>query len=1044
MPDAVRHALLQSDILNKEDRNKVRLAVIDILEKNVPDNTNSVASDEHQLHLAVNKLLLEHLNEDKEHWLQIYRQQVEKGVREDNVSVKEIDDKYDKMLDFPLPEWVSKLFFRKGRGILGFNDYIPWLIAAILALAVLAGKYLWKNDCYENPAILFGTEEAYCPQNPQDSIDFFTLQAIHLIDSGYIAEVFDSMQPRMEQFENTAYLDSVYYKNMYHHLFNTALQYYQDSAWQNVIELLEKPTNTFFQNQNTNTAVPRIILQNSMPAYGAMADIVHLQGLAYFYSKQLENLNAFRTNIERFTYNTLDMQSPLYFETNVPNLSHLLLYDFADSMHSERVRVRKDDRYGFLNALGHPTFQEIPPYSYAFNYKNDTALITKTNGRQCYIDTSENDINCFRRLISYKEPRTGKWGYHNELGYQIIAPQFDTAMAFNDDMAVIGLRNSGDRMLYGYINANREIAHDPAQGYEQARSFSDGYAHVYTQGAWYVCDKRIRCTKCTHDQVFTDFRNGRATVLLQGKRATIDHTCKCLNNCPQVPKPIVQISNNHIVKPGETLFSISKQYGMSVSRLKALNNLSHDYISPGEKLKISETKTRSLTLNCTSAQILSVEVQPRVAGNCVLTLTIPQSTPTTFSNGKRTLQQTQQSPGADDELRFDIPLTMASCKQGATFLISISAANAENQQSLIKRIEATLQGEEPPPPPRTSITATVTDSATGDPLPGVQITYKDQTLTTDAQGKYTFSLTAGDENTSLKFSKQGYKARIVLGSSNNTALFNIALTPVAPPAMPTPQMIFVQGGTFTMGCKNKKRDGDCEKDEKPAHDVTLSSYSISKYEVTVGQFRAFIEATKYQTDADKEGGSYIWTGSDWEKRKDVNWKCDVNGKIRPATENNHPVIHVSWNDAVAYCRWLSKVSGKNYRLPTEAEWEYAARGGNKSKDYIYSGSNNIDEVAWYYGNFGRSTHRVGSKRANELGIHDMSGNVWEWCADVWHDNYKSAPIDGSAWTTGGSAVHRVLRGGSWFNNARLCRVAIRGLNNVENRYNINGFRLVED
>ena len=127
-------------------------------------------------------------------------------------------------------------------------------------------------------------------------------------------------------------------------------------------------------------------------------------------------------------------------------------------------------------------------------------------------------------------------------------------------------------------------------------------------------------------------------------------------------------------------------------------------------------------------------------------------------------------------------------------------------------------------------------------------------------------------------------------------------------------------------------------------------------------------------------------------------------------------------------------------MPSEAEWEYAARGGIKSKGYKYAGSNNIDEVAEYEGNNDKSTKPVGGKKANELGIYDMSGNVWEWCQDKWHDSYKNALSDGSAWESGNSSK-RAHRGGSWYYYADGCRVAFRYGNAPDNRNSALGFRL---
>ena len=223
------------------------------------------------------------------------------------------------------------------------------------------------------------------------------------------------------------------------------------------------------------------------------------------------------------------------------------------------------------------------------------------------------------------------------------------------------------------------------------------------------------------------------------------------------------------------------------------------------------------------------------------------------------------------------------------------------------------------------------------------------------------------------------------------------------------EMVFVEGGTFNMG----SNDGDS--DEKPIHQVTVSDFYIGKYEVTVAEFEAFINATGYKTDAEKNGYSWIYDGGGQQKNG-VTWKDDVNGNKRNRSDYSHPVIYVSWNDADSYCRWAGG------RLPTEAEWEYAARGGNISRGYKYSGSNDIGEVAWYNNNSGNKTHPAGSKDANELGIYDMSGNVWEWCWD-WYGSYSGNAQTDPRGPSSGS--HRVYRGGSWFRFASRCRRAYR-------------------
>ncbi|MFN0015125.1 MAG: SUMF1/EgtB/PvdO family nonheme iron enzyme [Saprospiraceae bacterium] len=233
-----------------------------------------------------------------------------------------------------------------------------------------------------------------------------------------------------------------------------------------------------------------------------------------------------------------------------------------------------------------------------------------------------------------------------------------------------------------------------------------------------------------------------------------------------------------------------------------------------------------------------------------------------------------------------------------------------------------------------------------------------------------------------------------------------ALKPLPPPTKkpltPLPdqprsglEMVPVKGGTFTMGCMDG-RDRDCFNDEKPAHTVTLSGFQIGKYEVTQADWRSVM-------------------GSDPDELAFPG--CD-----------DCPVESVSWNDVQAFLKKLNaKHPGKNYRLPTEAEWEYAARGGHKapqgaSRMTIYAGGGNADKVAWYSNNSGGKTHSVGRKNPNELGLYDMSGNVNEWCSD-WYEGYPKDAQQNPAGPITGSA--RVERGGSWGVSAARCRVSNR-------------------
>jgi formylglycine-generating enzyme required for sulfatase activity len=200
-------------------------------------------------------------------------------------------------------------------------------------------------------------------------------------------------------------------------------------------------------------------------------------------------------------------------------------------------------------------------------------------------------------------------------------------------------------------------------------------------------------------------------------------------------------------------------------------------------------------------------------------------------------------------------------------------------------------------------------------------------------------------------------------------------------------MIPVQGGTFMMGATAEQEDS--YEDEKPAHDVTLSNYFIGETEVTQSLWMAVM-------------------GSNPSKFKG----------------NSLPVEQVNWIDCQTFIRKLNALTGLNFRLPTEAEWEYAARGGSKSKGYQYAGSNDLDSVAWYNYNSNKKTHEVKAKVPNELGIYDMNGNVWEWCQDWYGSNtYSSGSVTNPQGPTSGG--NHVFRGGGWNNSVRSCRSTIR-------------------
>ena len=217
------------------------------------------------------------------------------------------------------------------------------------------------------------------------------------------------------------------------------------------------------------------------------------------------------------------------------------------------------------------------------------------------------------------------------------------------------------------------------------------------------------------------------------------------------------------------------------------------------------------------------------------------------------------------------------------------------------------------------------------------------------------------------------------------------------------EMVKVEAGSFNMGATPEMQNPD--EDEKPVHRVTLTNnYYIGKYEVTQAL-----------------------------------WKTVMGNKSSRFKGDNLPVEKVSWNNCQKFISKLNKLTGKSFCLPTEAEWEFAARGGKKSRGYQYSGSNTLGDVAWYEGNSGSKTHAVGTKQPNELGIYDMTGNVYEWCQD-WYGSYSSSPQTNPIGAVSGSC--RVYRGGCWVSSARNCRTSYRGRRTPDFRYGFLGLRLV--
>ena len=229
-------------------------------------------------------------------------------------------------------------------------------------------------------------------------------------------------------------------------------------------------------------------------------------------------------------------------------------------------------------------------------------------------------------------------------------------------------------------------------------------------------------------------------------------------------------------------------------------------------------------------------------------------------------------------------------------------------------------------------------------------------------------------------------------------------------AASVPEMVAIPAGTFRMGCVTR---GNCDRDERPVHGVRVAPFELSKHEVTFAQWDVCVEY------------------GDCRRVSDEGWG-----------QGERPVINVSWNDAQQYLSWLSRETGETYRLPSEAEWEYAARAGAETRYWwgndIGRGRANCDDCGSQWD--GEQTAPVGSFPPNGFGLHDVHGNVYEWVEDCWNDRYRGAPSNGRAWTHGDCSF-RVRRGGSWTSTAEFVRVSRRGNGYTDRPYSATGFRI---
>jgi formylglycine-generating enzyme required for sulfatase activity len=261
-----------------------------------------------------------------------------------------------------------------------------------------------------------------------------------------------------------------------------------------------------------------------------------------------------------------------------------------------------------------------------------------------------------------------------------------------------------------------------------------------------------------------------------------------------------------------------------------------------------------------------------------------------------------------------------------------------------------------------------------------------------------------------------------------------------------PKMLVIPSGSFDMG--SPAAEIGRKKDEEPVHLVNIGTFALGKTEITRGQFAAFVKETGYST------GNKCWSILDGKyEERSGNWQ-----KFGYSQNDQHPVVCINWHDAIAYTKWISRKTGKKYRLPTEAEWEYAARGETRTARYWGNSPNGACKYAnaadktakelikisasWSIHNCADGfayTAPAGRFKTNAFGLNDMLGNVWEWVEDSYHDSYQGAPADGSVWE--GEGKKRVLRGGSWYDAPKYVRAAGRDKTAPARRYDNFGFRI---
>lgn len=531
MPQEVRQVLLDSGWLSTEEEQRARRAIVAILLANLPANTNSYAYDEHQLHLALNQLLVEQLPEDRRQALERYRQLHRKGVREDVVSEVALDRQYNRQLDFPLPEQLTELLFSGGRFLLGLRSIVPVLLAILLGgLGGLLVQQL-PTPCTGQIVQLPADPTRYCLNDEQDSLRYRAHLATAAVMNGQLMELFTHVG-EATTFTDTAFAETsgdsllrrLFIAPVFAELWNEGSRYYQMGNHTTALDFYRTYHSLARNRENEIPTTPEILLARERFEW---------LGLCSVFIGDDEGLLDIRNGIAALSTPT---------RLPHPNLADYLQYGFIDSASYGRIRVRTiEARYGFLRAEdGTPTWTgSEAPYNYANNYQErsatgDTLAMIYQNGEQCLMDLRESrdTRRCFTELIRFQDRNTGLYGYENENDFAIIPAQFEEAGEFGaDDLAWVKYPGQG----YGYLRtdgSNLLLQND----LQAARDFYRGRAAVQYRDRWgFLATNGQMVIAPRYDSV-TDFgADGEAQVRLDGRTFTIDRDGRCVGgDCPMV------------------------------------------------------------------------------------------------------------------------------------------------------------------------------------------------------------------------------------------------------------------------------------------------------------------------------------------------------------------------------------------------------------------------------------------------------------------------------------------------------------------------------